>query len=91
MAIANRPSGWTHVVLNYIGPNDEEGIKIYYNGIQTAYDKIKEVDTYEPGNGQVVLGRQFIDKDSLYTVADVDELLFFNEALSDQNIQYMNN
>ena len=25
------PSGWTHVVLNYIGPNNGQGIRIYHD------------------------------------------------------------
>ena len=25
---------WTHVLVNYIGPSDGEGIRIYYNGTQ---------------------------------------------------------
>ena len=32
----NRPIGWTHVVLNYIGPN--AGIKVYYNGTEVGSD-----------------------------------------------------
>ena len=27
----NRQTGWFHILLNYIGPNDGEGIRIYYD------------------------------------------------------------
>ena len=30
------PTEWTHVVVNYIGPDDGEGIRLYYNGTQVS-------------------------------------------------------
>ena len=30
-----KPTGWFHIVLNYIGPNNE-GIRIYYNGTEVV-------------------------------------------------------
>ena len=87
------PSGWTHVVLNYFGPNNGQGIRVYYDGVQTKSDETKQahVNPYQPGDGRVVLGRELIDSNSSYASADIDDFLFFNEALSDQNIEHMSN
>ena len=32
---------WTHIVLNYIGPNNGEGINIYCNGTEVDSDTTK--------------------------------------------------
>ena len=82
----SQPPGWTHVVLNYIGPNDTQGIRIYHDGVQTGSSDIKVAGTYSPGDGRVVVGRNGYNQDSGYAGVDVDELLFFNEKLSDQEI-----
>ena len=29
----NRPTGWHHYVLNYIGPADLQGIRLYLDGV----------------------------------------------------------
>ena len=84
------PTGWTHIVLNYIGPNNEEGIRIYENGIQTGSDDTQSAHAYQPGEGRVVIGRQYTDVDAAYASVDIDELLFFNETLSDQDIRDLN-
>ena len=84
------PSGWTHLGLNYIGPNNGQGIRVYYDGAQAGSDKMKYPKTYQPGASRVILGRELINVDAGYASVDVDELFFFNEALSDQNIQHLN-
>ena len=87
---SSRSSGWIHVVLNYVGPNNGQGIRVY-NGAEIKSDVTKQAYPYRPGAGRVVIGRQLIDEYATYVSVDVDELLFFNEALTDQNIQDMNN
>ena len=84
------PSGWTHVVLNYIGPNNGQGIRFYFDGVQVANDTRKRSTTTFAGDGRMILGKQGINVDARYASVDVDELLFFNETLSDQSIQDMN-
>ena len=72
-------SGWIHVVLNYIGPDDGQGFQMYQDGEQTAAGSVKY--TYKhasPGDGRVVLGRRYTDRDELYASVNLDELLFFN-------------
>ena len=78
-----RSTGWTHVVLNYLGPNNGQGIRIYYDGEQTGSGYTKYTYTSPTGAGRVVVGRYYTVHDAYYTSVHVDELLFFNEALDD--------
>ena len=78
-----------HVVLNYIGPNNGQGIRIYHDGLQVGSDDTKTDVTFSPGDGCVCVGTY--DDVSVYASVDVDELLFFNEALSDQQIMNIKN
>ena len=50
-------------------------------------------DEYSTGNGQVVLGRYFTDRDDAqyYASGSVDELMFFNTKLSDLDIEALVN
>ena len=81
------PSEWLHVVLNYIGPDDGQGIWIYMDGVQTGSDVTKTPSARSPGGARVVLGKLSTDGvDDLYATVTVDELLFFNEKLGDQDI-----
>ena len=85
------PNGWTHIVLNYIGPNDGEGIQIYYNGAEVANDTTKSDGTYSAGDGRIIVGRRYIDEDRRYASMEIDELIFFNEALSTSDIKLLYN
>ena len=38
------------------------------------------------GDGKVIIGRYFTDEDDFYGSVEVDELFFFNTALSDSDI-----
>ena len=80
------PAVWTHVVLNYLGPEEGEGIRVYYNGVQTGSDDTERLSTFQAGVGRVAVGRLYTDTDSDYPGVDVDELMFFNESLSSQQI-----
>ena len=59
------PSGWTHVVLNYIGPGDGQGIWMLYNGTEVAND-----DTYscctqqQAADGRILVGKHLLDGDT---------------------------
>ena len=87
----NQPIGWTHIVLNYIEPNNGQGIRIYHDSILTGSDDTMQVSNYSTGDGRVVVGRQETNNDFGYIGVDVDELLFFNEKLSDQEIPEVKN
>ena len=80
------PSGWTHIVLNYIGPNNGQGIRIYEDGVLTGSDDMKSSRAIASGNGRVVVGRIYTNYDAQHGGIDADELLFFNQALGDQQV-----
>ena len=79
---ASRPTGWTHVVLNYLGPHDGQGIRIYYNGTEVARDTTKATRSFSAGDGRIVVGRFNTDRDNNYASLQVDELIFFNQKVS---------
>ena len=86
-----KPTGWTHVVLNYIGPNNGQGIQVYHGGEPAGRGDTKSGLKHSPGDGRVVLGRVFTDSNSYYASVDVDEISFFNKALTGGDIRYIKN
>ena len=85
------PTGWTHITLNYIGPNNGQGIQIYHNGVQIGNDATKSGGTLSSGDGRVAVGRWRAFDDDWYGRVDVDEVLFFNQKLTAQEIQHISN
>ena len=75
--------------MNYIGPNDGEGIRFYYNGAEVASVTTKSSVSYSPGDGRIVVGRCYTDQD--YASVQFDELIFFNAALTDADVQSIYN
>ena len=88
-AFSHIPTGWKHIVLNYIGPNDDEGIRVYYNGAEVANDTTKSEKTYPTGDGRTVVGRYYTDQDRYYMNMQIDKLIFFNKALSTNDIKLL--
>ena len=82
-----QPSGWTHFLLNYIGPSDGDGIRVYSNGVEVASDTTKTSESFPVGNGRVVVGRFYTNWDALYATAEVDEIIYFNKALTIEEIK----
>ena len=69
------------MILNYIGPENGQGIWIYYNGVKldggiTKYGPSGKLVT--PAEGTVVVGK-FENK---YASVVIDELLLFNAKLT---------
>ena len=85
------PTGWTHIVLNYIGPNEGEGTRVYYNAAEVASDTTKSEKTYPTGDGRIVVGRYYTDEDRYYMSMQIDELIFFNKTLSTTDIKHLYN
>ena len=85
------PTGWTHIVLNYIGPNNGEGIRGYYNGQEVMSDTDKDGGSYPDGDGRIVVGKTYTDLDQLYPSMLINELIFFNKALSPNDIKLLYN
>ena len=73
-----RPFQWTHIVLNYIGPNNSEGIRIFYDGVEVASDTTNITTTHSAGDGRIVVGRGYTDNDERYSSVQIDELIFFS-------------
>ena len=73
---------WIHIALNYIGPEEGEGIAMYQDGIQVATGENKLFRNFSATSGKIVIGRAYTYIDELYTNAQVDEMLFFNQQLT---------
>ena len=78
-------------MLNYIGPNEGEGIRIYYNGAEVASATTKTVRSYPSGDGRIVVGRHFTNEDRRYISMQVDELIYFNAVLTSDDVQSIYN
>ena len=88
----DKPSpGWTHIVLNYIGPDSRQGIQIYLDGEHTKNDLELTITTYTRtlGDGKVVLGRRYTDQDKNYASVEIDELVFFDSNINMAQIQML--
>ena len=71
------PTGWTHIVLNYIGPNNEQGIRVFSDGAEVASDTVKDTsNSYPAGDGRIVVGRYLTNQDQKYASIQVDELIY---------------
>ena len=82
-----QPSGWTHFLLNYIGPSNGDGIRVYSDGVEVASGTTKTSESFPAGNGRVVVGRFYTSGDAYYTNTEVDELIYFNKALATEEIE----
>ena len=87
------PSGWTHIVLNYIGPNNGQGIRIFVDGaeVRSDTDKVLPINPYSAGDGRIVVGRRFTGTDEKYARVQIDELIYFNQALKESEIASLYN
>ena len=82
-----RQSGsWIHVIVNYIGSYPSEGMRVYFNGVkQDDYRRFFAKDTNKHGDGTVRVGKLGDDFGSVI----MDELMFFNEKLTEDQIQQL--
>ena len=91
MASATIPSGWTHIVLNYIGSSNGEGIRVLYNGVQVASDTTSWGYIRHAPNGRIVIGRVYTDRNIYYSSVEIDHLVLFNRALNREEIDELHN
>ena len=68
-----------------MGPNNSEGISMFYDGTRVASDTTK-LWSFSAGDGRIVVGRINTDKDNRYSSAEIDELIYFNNSLSTEEI-----
>ena len=90
VVIGLRPDGWFQVVFNFIGPNEDQGFNVYNDGVQVDGRRINGSAEYPPGDGRIVLGRFYTNSNSSYASAYFDELYFFNQCLTDEQIRRLN-
>ena len=64
---------------------------MYHNGIEEANDTIISPFSYPQGNGRVVVGRLFTDRNNNYAGVDVDEVMFSNQFLTEDQISLVAN
>ena len=81
---ADKQGDWFHVVLNFIGPSD--GIKIYHERVKVITGASRTAGNCTQGDRRTVIGRRFSELDERYASVQMDELLFFNEALTEDEI-----
>ena len=84
-------TGWIHLVMNYIGPNNGEGITLYIDGAEVDSDTTKYGPPYSAGDGRIVVGRRSTDRNERYVSVRLDELIYFNAALTDTQVQSIYN
>ena len=82
----NLLSGWNHVTVNYLGPSNGQGIRVYRNGLQKGSDDIKFEPALRLGDERTAVGRLYTADDGNYGSFEIDELAFFNTKLSDDQI-----
>ena len=81
------PTDWTHIVVNYIGPDDGQGIRVYFDGIEMKSDTEKHGGPFSAGDGRIVVGRINTQIDNRYSTMQADELMFFNNILTTTDIR----
>ena len=82
-----RPSGWTNLIFNYLSTNEGDGIQIFYNGEEVGSNSNKQGGPLSTGNGRLVVGRRFTKSNQDYASVEIDELVFFNRALSNVEVE----
>ena len=82
-------SGWTHFALNYIRPNNGEGIELFRDGAEAVNSTTREITHRSDPDGRLVVGRYSTDTDNQYTSLEIDELFLFYHVLSSEEVQYM--
>ena len=92
--LMDKSSEWIHAVFNLFGPGDEQRIRIYHDGILQIGDYIFGLPAssfHNLGDGKIVIGRRFTDFSAVYASVEVDEVLFFNQSLSEAQIVGLGN
>ena len=77
-----KPNGWFHLVINGVG----EGLNVYINGELEGNAGLERYNV-ESGDGRMVIGRRYTNKDKYYVTVMVDEMTFWNRNLTTQEIQ----
>ena len=84
------PTGWFHVVYNYIGPEYGQGTRVYYDGRLVTGTTQKRVFDIIEGDGRIAIGRLYTVSSERAGSHEVDELIMFNKVLTDEEIVRLN-
>ena len=87
----NSSNEWVHEVINYVGPNNGDDFGIYHNGdfIFNVTLFLTFTNQSIPSDGRIVIGRTRTNVNFNYASVQVDELLFFNKNLTEQEIMML--
>ena len=80
---------WIHLVLNYIGPNSGKGIQAFKDGAFVGQHQSGSDGTHTTGEGRVVVGRKHTNYNRFYAHVELDELIFFNETLTNEEVNQL--
>ena len=81
---------WAREELNFIGPNEEEGITVYHNGMYVARSTGRGMNNLQdPEDRRIILGRGLPSTNILDGSVHVDELLIYNQYLSGTEIEIL--
>ena len=92
----NRTTNWVHAVMNYVGPNEGQGIRIYNDGELVGSDTTKTNEANLPSDGRIIIGRADLNIVgtagflTFYASVEVDEFLVFNRTLTEPEIILLN-
>ena len=82
---------WYHYVLNYLGPAPiTGGIQVLIDGAEAGRFNTRNFINgmpYTLGPGRAALGKKYIEYNNWYNSMDIDELYFYNTALSVDQVQ----
>ena len=79
---------WHHFACSFIDPDDEDRFQVFFDGkTSVKFSTFSPLGTSSTGSGRVVIGRVYTNVNSSYTSLELDELLFFNLALEEQDVQ----
>ena len=81
---------WIHLVLNYIGPNNGQGIQAFKDGTPIK-NRGESVGDHTVGDGRVVVGKKYVYINNYYSHVEMDELIFFNKALLEEEVRELHN
>ena len=82
---------WLHLVMNFIGRNNGQGLQAFRDGTLHESQPGGSVGDESTGTGQVVVGRRHINSNRDYGHVEVDELIFFNQTLTTEEVEQLYN
>ena len=83
-------AGWFHKVFNFIGPNAGQGFTVYHDGelVQNVTRKVAFFRNF-PRKSRIVIGRFWTASEEFYSSVQVDELMFFNQPTTKEQVKML--